>query len=197
MPAYGDPSSIPGYQLPGERPGEQPTRVQISGIPDGYAGTRAVLDVMAGLVNGSFSDERIAQIARHATMNCPARDDVCEARACLDFIRSRFRYTRLPSFNGMGLQRLQTPAYTLLDPAAASTGECASLSVALAALMKSLGIETGFRVCGRDANQPLEYEHVYCVIRTPDGVVPLDPSYNLPIGGEHPAIQTREDYWIP
>lgn len=184
---------IPAYLKPGERPGQQPTRVSISGIPDGYAGTKNVLGVMADLVNGSFSDERIASLARQITMRCPPRDSRCEASALLNWIQTVYRYTRLPNFQG--LQRLQTPAYTLFD--GPKTGECASLSVALAALLKSLGNEVGFRVGGTNASTPYEFEHVWVIVKTPDGILALDPSYDQAAGWEHSAVQTHEDYWIP
>src|SRR5487761_2415511 len=178
------PQPIPPYQ---------PAPVQISGVPDGYRGTRDVIAVMTDLVNGAYSDERINNLARQLTMKCAPRDSACEAAAILRYFQTAYRYTRLPNF--AGLQRLQTPSYTLFAaPNGVKTGECASLSTAAATLLKSLGNDVSFRVGGQVASNPQQFEHVWLCVLVNGSWVPLDPSYDGGLGWEHPSVQTTEDF---
>lgn len=169
--------------------------VTIQGIPDGYDGTSAVIAEMRRLALGAYRDERINRLARAVTIGCQRRDYLCEAARALAWMQETFRYTRLP-WNPAGLQRLQTPSETLFD-APVRTGECASLSTALAAILMSLGHEVAFRTAGTDPAQPKFFEHVWVVVDIPGrGRVSADPSYEGELGWEHPAGVVREDWPI-
>jgi len=170
-------------------------RVRLSGIPDGYAGTKAILDDMRRLAVEALSDERVHQLARQITFPCPARDFRCEAATLLRWLHRTFRYTRLP-WHPSGLQRVQAPAYTLFE-APTRTGECASLSTALAALLMASGFACAFRTGGTDPRDHRFFEHVWVLCEVPDvGWIAADPSYEHGLGWEHPATCVRQDWVI-
>lgn len=169
-----------------------PTPVHLRGIPDGYGGTVAVVREMITQALAAYPDERVNRLAREVTIGCAPRDTACEASVLLKYMQQNFRYTNLPFPDG--LQRLQTPSETLFD-APIRSGECASLSCALAALQLSLGHVIRFRVGGRDASQPKSFEHVWLMTEIPGhGWVASDPSYQHPLGWQHPAVVTVEDF---
>lgn len=184
----------PPYRQPGASGGAAGLPpVRISGIPDGYAGTEAIVGHMRRLAVEGLADERIHQLARQVAAPCAPRAWHCEAEALLRHVQREFRYTRLP-WHPAGCQRVQTAAYTLLD-APTRSGECASLSVALASLLMAMGFEVRFRTAGTDPADPRFFEHVLVLAHVPDeGWLPADPSYDRPLGWEHPAGVVRQDW---
>ena len=192
MSGYAKP---PSYPTPEQRSvrGLGSPLAQIKAIPDGYDGTAAVVAAMQALALASYADERVNRLAREITEALPRRDYMAEAAAVLRYFQTQFRYTRLP-WNPQGLQRLQTPSETLFD-APVRSGECASLSTAMAAVLMSLGFEVMFRTAGVDKSNPKFFEHVYCEIAVPDvGWLAADPSYERELGWEHPAGVVQQDW---
>ena len=168
--------------------------VTVEHIANGYPGTMEIVERMKAAAADAVRDEGVNQLARRLTIGLPARDHFGEAARLLRYMQDNFRWTRLPN-HPLGMQRLQTPRYTLFD-APAKTGECASLSTALAALLMALGHEVGFRVAGT-TNDPDFFEHVYLIdYSIANEPVALDPSYDLAAGVEHPGITVRQDVKI-
>lgn len=178
----------PGYPSP------DPTPLRFSEMADGYAGTVDVINEMRTMILGAYSDEYINTLARQLVQYCKPRDYTCEATSLLSYMRN-FRYTGLPA--NRALQRIQTALYTLRDSPAKS-GECASLSVALGALLMSIGRGVKLRVGGRDPVDPSFFEHVWLLVDVPGmGWVPADPSYPLqPLGWEHPNVLNVQDFEV-
>lgn len=171
------------------------TLSEIKTIPDGLPGTTRIIADMRTLVLAAYKDERINQLARHITIDCVGHDYLCEAKTALSWMQEHFRYTRLP-WHPLGFQRVQTPSYTLFD-APVKTGECASLTTALAAILMSLGFEVQFRSAGSDASDPDNYEHVYGIVSVPlHGWLAFEPSYPLALGQEHDKVAVRRDWAI-
>lgn len=174
-----------------QTPVPEGTLAQLSEIPEGFPGTSEIIAKMKAMAIDAYQDERVNILARQVTINCPRHDEICEAATILAWFQNTFRYTRLP-FNPKGFQRLQTPSYTLFD-SPVKTGECASLSTAMAAMLMSMGFEVQFETGGQNAADPLDFEHVYLEIKIPgEGWVVADPSYEGPLGWRHPnAAVTR------
>ncbi len=173
-------SQPPGYATPQQRRGVQPpvggrlaglggeVPVSFSPLRDGYPGTVEIINAMVNLARMAFQNEEINLLARKETMSCPRHDHLCEARTLLAWMQKRFRYTRLPTGGqSLGLQRLQTPLYTLFE-SPVSSGECASLSTALAAMLMSLGHEVRFKTGGQSRLRPNDYEHVWLIVNLPN-----------------------------
>jgi transglutaminase-like putative cysteine protease len=171
----------------------QPGPSQLKEVPYGFQGTAQIVAEMTRLALDAYGDERINILARQITMGCPGHDKLCEADTIFRWFQDTFRYTFLP-FHPKGFQRLQTPSYTLFE-SPVRTGECASLSTALAAVLMSIGLEVQFETAGSDANDPLGFEHVYMSIKIPDkGWVVADPSYKGPLGWLHPSAKVTRSW---
>lgn len=183
---YGQP---PGYGGGGGGP-----LANVSPMPDGFAGTAAVVAKMREFAVNAYRDERVNRLARQITSAVPSRDFRGEADALLGWMQANFRYTRLPWNPRVALQRLQTPAETLFD-APVRSGECASLTAALAALAMSLGHEVMFQTAGTNPGDPNFAEHVYLMVNIPgQGWVAADPSYANPLGWVHPDVAHTQDW---
>lgn len=182
----------PGYYVPRNvTTGLSGPMAEISGplarvteVPDGFPGTATIVESMKRMALDAYTDERINVLAREVTMGCPRHDNLCEAQAILRWFQENFRYTRLP-YNPRGFQRLQTPSYTLFD-SPVKTGECASLSTAMAAMLMSMGFEVQFETGGQNPLDPLDFEHVYVLINVDGRWLEADPSYEGPLGWKHP-----------
>lgn len=168
--------------------------VTISSLPDGILGTATVIAQMNKLVLDAYNDERVNQLARQITASCPRHDAVSEASTLLSWMQSTFRYTRLP-YHPNGLQRVQTASYTLFD-APTRDGECASLCVALGAMLMSLGHQIAWRTGGSDASDPEGFEHVWIAAVLGSDLVALDPSYEGVIGWQHPDTAVTRDWTV-
>ena len=176
-------------------------------LPDGYAGTVLVVAQMRRFAIDGLRDERIHQLARTLTAGLPSRDGRSEAEAILRHLQpggtGGFRYVHLPwDREGWGFQRVQHPSYTLFASPTRS-GECASLTVAYAALARALGHEVRFRTAGRDARSPYDLGHVYALDDLAAGGpwTAADPSYDYPLGWPHrpfdlSPVETWSDWLI-
>jgi hypothetical protein len=179
----------PGYYDRTRALGDLRVETHTREIPNGYAGTAAIIAEMKRVTLGALFDERVNQLARSIVADVGVRDHFAEAASCLAYMQANFRWNRLPEHPD-GLQRLQTPIYTLFE-ASTRNGECASLSCALAALLMSLGHKVAFRtVSSRDDENA--YEHVLVFDLTTQQA--LDPSYDFEPGQEHPATVKKEDW---
>ncbi len=196
IPSYTRPAPRQRLQTPsalGDLGAIQPGPSQLKEVPYGLPGTTAIIADMRQLVLGAYKDERINILARQITMGCPGHDAECEAATVLQWFQKTFRYTRLP-FHPEGFQRVQTPSYTLFE-SPVRTGECASLSTAMGAVLMSLGFEIQFETAGSDPSQPDAFEHVYLSILIPDkGWAVADPSYSGPLGWLHPSAKVTRSW---
>lgn len=166
--------------------------VTVKEIPDGFPGTQVIVDEMRRYALEAFRDERVNVLARQVTMSCPRHDDLCEVETILRWFQDEYRYTRLP-FNPRGFQRLNTPSYTLFD-SPVKTGECASLSTAMAAMLMSIGFEVMFVTAGKDERDPLDFEHVYVMVNVGGDWLAADPSYEGGLGWVHPNTQVTMEW---
>lgn len=121
------------------------------GIPDGAAGTRATLRLMARLVREYRTNLAIRNRANDLVMMCPNQDYRGEAEALFLFVRDRIRY--LQDVNGV--ETLQTPDVTLFN----QSGDCDDKSTLLATMLESIGHCARFIAVGFNTSN--SFEHVY------------------------------------
>ncbi len=183
-----------GIPVPDVDADSQAQPVMIRTVPDGILGTATILAEMSALALDAYRDERVNQLARQVTISCPRHDTQAEAAAVLDWFQRTFRYTSLPH-HPAGLQRLQTPSYTLFD-APSKTGECASLCTAMAAMLMSLGHQVAWRTGGTNPSDHEDFEHVWCIDMIDGSAVDMDPSYEGGLGWRHPAAAVMRDWPI-
>lgn len=92
-----------------------------------------------------------------------------------------------------GKELLITPPVllTMPDP----KGDCDCFSMLGCSMLMAKGIQCDFATIAANGNQPTEFSHVYCMVRTRDGrVIPFDASHGKEAGWETNRIY-RKQVW--
>jgi hypothetical protein len=131
-----------------------------------YPGIDAVLEAASRLVATSAGDERLRGLAlqitrsarKHPVTGQPDLRDVdAIAGAIYTWMVRTINYVRDP----WDVERLQSPVVTLRQKA----GDCDDHAILGAALLGSLGVQTGFRIVSRSGSS---FDHIYAVYRSGD-----------------------------
>jgi len=132
-----------------------------------YPGIEGVLDLASKLVTKYTGREDIRELAlkitrkiqRNSNTGLPDLRNVDQiADAIYKWITSNINYVRDP----WNIERIQSPDVTIRQKA----GDCDDHAILSAALLQSLGIQTGFRIVSRTGRT---YDHIYTVFRSPEG----------------------------
>lgn len=132
-----------------------------------YPGIDRVLSVASRLVTKYTGTEQLRNLAlkithrirRHPDSGLPDMRNVEEiAQAIYTWIIRNINYVRDP----WDIERIQSPDVTIRQKA----GDCDDHAILSAALLQSLGIQTGFRVVSRTGRS---YDHIYTVYKSPTG----------------------------
>ncbi|WP_322575351.1 transglutaminase-like domain-containing protein [Fodinibius sp.] len=132
-----------------------------------YPGIEGVLGLASQLVTKYTGREDIRELALKITRRVPRNistglpdlrnvDQIAEA--IYKWITSNINYVRDP----WNIERIQSPDVTLRQKA----GDCDDHAILSAALLQTLGIQTGFRIVSRTGRT---YDHIYTVFRSPGG----------------------------
>jgi len=132
-----------------------------------YPGIESVLGLASQLVTKYTGREDIRELALKITRRVPRNistglpdlrniDQI--AGAIYKWMTSNINYVRDP----WNIERIQSPDVTLRQKA----GDCDDHAILSAALLQSLGIQTGFRIVSRTGRT---YDHIYTVLRSPQG----------------------------
>ncbi|SMO92980.1 Transglutaminase-like superfamily protein [Fodinibius sediminis] len=132
-----------------------------------YPGIEGVLELASQLVTKYTGRENIRELALKITRRVPRNintglpdlrniDQI--AGAIYKWITSNINYVRDP----WNIERIQSPDVTIRQKA----GDCDDHAILSAALLQSLGIQTGFRIVSRTGRT---YDHIYTVFRSPEG----------------------------
>jgi hypothetical protein len=132
-----------------------------------YPGIESVLELASQLVTNYTGREDIRELALKITRKVPRNintglpdlrniDQI--AGALYTWITKNINYVRDP----WNIERIQSPDVTLRQQA----GDCDDHAILSAALLQSLGIQTGFRIVSRTGRT---YDHIYSVFRSPQG----------------------------
>lgn len=174
----GNPGRFLGDVSPQPRPTPQQSapRVSLQQIPEGDAGTRETLKIMAEFARASVRDPR--QIIRRKAMEIlsgiPPRQYAAEIRALHAFVRDQIRYLKDP----VDMELVQTPEATL----ELQQGDCDDKATLLAALLTATGHRSQFVAIGFD-NGP--FSHVLVETQFGRGWMPLE------------TIIQKEAGWFP
>ena len=131
-------------------PSLPPPTATLAEIPDGRAGTRATLSLMAGLTRKGKNALAVRLAAQQLVQPLKQRDYAGEVRRLHAFVRDRIRYVR----DIRGTETLQDPDRTLT----LKSGDCDDKAVLLASLLESIGHRTRFHAVGFS---PDRFAHVY------------------------------------
>lgn len=132
-----------------------------------YPGIEGVLELASQLVTNYTGREAIRGLALKITRRVPRNkstglpdlrniDQI--AGALYTWITKNINYVRDP----WNIERIQSPDVTIRQKA----GDCDDHAILSAALLQSLGIQTGFRIVSRTGRT---YDHIYTVFRSPKG----------------------------
>jgi len=132
-----------------------------------YPGIDDVLKVASRLVTTYTGRDDLRTLALKITRRVPRnigtglpdlRNVDCIAEALYRWITRNINYVRDP----WNIERIQSPDVTLRQKA----GDCDDHAILSAALLQTLGIQTGFRIVSRTGRN---YDHIYTVYRSPAG----------------------------
>jgi transglutaminase-like putative cysteine protease len=140
-----------------------PPTARLLTIPDGIAGVRATLKLMARAASDGKKHLNVRIAALEITQPIQQRDFISEVKSLHAFVRDRIRYVR----DVAGVETLQTPERTL----ALKAGDCDDKSILLAALLESIGHKTRFHAVGF---APGKFSHVYPEVRVRTSWLPLE-----------------------
>lgn len=137
----------------------------LSILPDGPAGTRATLKLMASLVRQYRKHLPIRELALGIVRQVGGvKNFHGMAVALCRWVRAHIQYVR----DIRDVETVQTPVVTL----AYKQGDCDDQSTLLAALLESVGFETRFRAVKTDPIGP--FVHVVCEAHIDGQWVPLE-----------------------
>ncbi len=131
---------------------DAPPPSQLLSVRSGGAGVTDTLKLMAQVARQYKVNPVIRQTSARIVQGCPAKDDLSEATALQNWVRSNIRYTG----DVLDVETIQTPDYTLQE----RYGDCDDQSVLLASLLMAIGIPAAYCAVGVD-NGP--YSHVLAV----------------------------------
>jgi transglutaminase-like putative cysteine protease len=155
-------------------------------LPPGDAGVRRTVANMRRLVDeGSRTLEvRQAAIGAIQMAGVGGHDVIGQVYAVFRFVRDRITFVNDPD----GTEWLQTPRYTLQ----VAGGDCDDRATLLAAMLRTIGVPTDFKVVALDRRRPGSFSHVYAVAKLGRGRdIPLDPTYPENTLGSEPPGPTR------
>jgi transglutaminase-like putative cysteine protease len=162
---------------------------QLLSIRPGSGGVTDTLKLMAQIARQYKTNPVIRQTAARAIASAPEKDDLAEAAALQDWVRTNIRYTG----DVLDVETIQTPDYTLQE----GYGDCDDQAILLATMLLAVGIPAAYCAVGVD-NQPFSHVMAYAGLRgyTPPYVslettLTTDPDTGAPIGpGWFPANTT-------
>lgn len=129
----------------------QNTLSELRAIPEGAAGIRATLNIMAQLARQYRVNPAIRYQAEAIIGDVPGKDYFGEAAAVQAWVRDSIRYTQ----DVNGIETLKTPDVTLET----GQGDCDDKSLLAAALLESIGHPARFVAIA--SARPSEYDHVF------------------------------------
>ena len=146
----------------------------------GAAGIVQTMSLMRTMTNAAIADPMIRRQAVRAADHCRRGDKACAAHAIGEWVRMKVKYVPDP----LNHEHLTSPSIIAkaVEEGKRVFGDCDDMSMYVAALAKSIGMQPTFEVAGRDKT----FHHVYTTINgipvdptVPQGVQPFKPNRHL------------------
>lgn len=141
-------------------------------LKSGDAGVAQTMQLMKSYVLEYANNPQIKQIVNKLSVSGTCNAKMQTMKNIFNFVVDTIRYTPDPN----GVELVKSAKHTILGNM--KYGDCDDLSVALATLYKSLGLNVWFRAVAWKRASGNAFTHVYVVIELPCGkfVMPCDPS---------------------
>lgn len=120
-------------------------------IPDGAAGIRATLNLMARFTRQYRTDLTLRRLAESIVMPIPGKSWYAEIEAIQNWVRNNIRYTK----DIYDVETLKTPLLLIQN----RFGDCDDMSVLTGTLLNTLGHPVRYIAIGTE--HPGEFTHVY------------------------------------
>jgi len=127
------------------------------------------INLLRDMIKKASQDAVINSLARTVIGSPGGLDGIVRA---YDFVKNKVKFVPEP----FGQDNYQYPSYTLRT----GFGDCEDHVGLLGSLLKAQGYEVGIKLVPRGGNR----YHVYTVVKTPYGWLPLDTTIKSPIGTE-------------
>lgn len=155
---------------------------------DDEQATAQTIALMAHYVRQDSQSPIVRRAAAEAAREAQGNDVPALAAAVWRWIRARVRFVA-DSVPAAAVTNKPELAELLIRPVDLLTmpepaGDCDDQSMLCAAMLRALGVETAFRTVAADSSQPQFYSHVYVVVYSPAGEIPLDCSHGPRPGWE-------------
>lgn len=154
-------------------------------IPEGRAGVKATIKIMANIVVEYSDNQAVRQQAAELVGSLAPKDFSGEIRACFYYVRDSIRYL----MDGTNSERLHTPD-ALME---IGQGDCDDKAILLASLLESIGFQCRFKAVGFEEGI---LSHVYVEVKLGTGWIALDATEPVEPGWEPPNIVTSYVYHI-
>lgn len=162
-------------------------QVETATIGEGNVGIGDTLRVMRRLVDKALLDPAVVETAQGIVRRLPPRAYDSEARAILDWVRARVRYTRdpMPYDPNVGpADQVKTPQRMLLEirTKGVAVGDCDDYVTLLETLLRAVGLEAEAVVVSMDGGL---FSHVLVRYLSPvqgkwvtlDAITPQEPGW--------------------
>ncbi len=161
---------------------QQPTTSQLLSIPDGPAGTRQTLRLMAQLTRRYRKTMPVRELALSIVRSVGGHKNFRGQVAALQsWVKQNIQFVR----DVRGVETIQSPEKTLEF----SQGDCDDQSLLLASLLESVGIPARFVAVIVNPFGP--FVHVYTEARLGRVWFPLETTENWPAGKGPPRVAAR------
>ena len=132
----------------------------------GASGIVQTVSLMRTMTNAAIADPLIRRQAVRAADHCERGNGKCAASAIGEWVRLKVKYVSDP----LNHEHLTSPAVIAkaVEEGKRVFGDCDDMSMYVAALTKSIGLQPTFEVVGRDKT----FHHVYTTVNG----VPVDPT---------------------
>lgn len=159
-----------------------PVKVQLSGIPKGYLGTRKTLDHIQRLVRQGAKDFYVRQKAIDILLerSIQPKDYLGEIKALFEWVQGSVRYTR----DTYRVEVLHT-ARRMLELRA---GDCDDMTILLGSMLESIGHPIRLVIMGPDPRRPRFFSHIYLEVNYKGRWIPLDTTMPFPMGWAPKAV---------
>jgi len=162
--------------------GQLPTNVTatLHPLPDGVAGIKTTLEIMAELARRGREKWRVRRLAERIVQALPQKNVIAEARAIHEYVRDNIRYTH----DIRDVETLAPPDQTILR----GVGDCDDKALLAAALLEALGHPVRFVAVGR---RMFDYQHVLIEVQLNGVWVPVETTENVQLGWYPPNTKYR------
>lgn len=151
-----------------------------SKIPDGVAGIKLTLDLMAEMARRGRESWKVRRLAENLVHGVSQKNYLEEVRKIQEWVRDNIRYTR----DIRDVETLAPAEFTI----SRGMGDCDDKALLVATLLEAVGHHTRFVAVGRRMN---DYEHVLVEVNINGTWVPVETTENVPLGWYPPNTKYR------